>query len=294
MLRMASPDAAQTTPVIPSDSPRSKFLRYARAVSKEHPQLFPITPATRPLVVGVDLRTLGPKPADYEDLLHLLRRDVVTPVLVVFADDAAELAEAWMQACGVDERHVIDYTDRETASRFLDAMEFGVSTMRGEECRGWRTCRTFDVHSEIDAHHASVNDLNVEDRIRAAVLAAAGFGLGTDVIVSLGPTVGRADVGDNDIVATVQPQDLHPVFGHYLRMTGNRTIAEYRAVSPAISAVRKMEPPSVTEMYDIGLASLIGWLDMFRFVALRLRDLQALAEIDTVRTRIRRAARAAR
>ncbi|BBY90718.1 hypothetical protein MGALJ_03870 [Mycobacterium gallinarum] len=55
--------AAQTPLVIPSDGPHSKFVRYARAVAKEHPQLFPITPATRPLVVGLDLRTLGPQPA---------------------------------------------------------------------------------------------------------------------------------------------------------------------------------------------------------------------------------------
>jgi hypothetical protein len=281
-----------TTPVIPSDGPHAKFLRYPRAVAKEHPQLFPITPATRPLVVGLDLRTLGPQPADYEDLVHVLRRDVVTPMLLVFADDDADLAQAWIQACEVEERFVIDYTDRASASRFMDAMEFSVSTMRGEERRGWRNCSTFDVYSEIDAHNAPTTDLAVEDRVRAAVLAATGFGLGADVIVSLGPTVGREDVGDNDIVTTVTPADLHPVFGHYLRMTGNRTVAEYRSVGPGISVVQKSEPPSVTEMYDIGLASLLGWLDMFRIVAVQLKDFQAVAEIDTLRTRIRRAARA--
>jgi hypothetical protein len=288
---MASPIAAQIAPVIPSDAPDSKFVRYVHAVAKEHPQLFPITPATRPLVVGLDLRTLGPEPAEYEDLVHVLRRDVVAPMLMVFGDDTG-LAERWMQACEVEDRYIIDYTDRASAGRFADAMEFGVSTMWGEERRGWRNCRTFDVYSEIDAHHAPTTDLTVDDRVRAAVLAAAGYGFGTDVIVSLGPTAARADVGDNDIVTTVTPDDLHPVFGHYLRMTGNRTVAEYRSVGPRMSVVQKMEPPSVTEMYDIGLASLLGWLDMFRIVALQLKDIQAVAEIDTVRTRIRRAARA--
>lgn len=289
---MASPyTAVPTAPVIPSDGPRSKFLRYIRAVAGERPQLFPITPATRPLVVGLDLRTLGPEPADYADLVHVLRRDVVTTKLMLFGDDTS-LAEKWMQACEVEDRYVIDFTDRAGADRFADAMEFGVSTMYGEERRGWRNCRTFDVYSEIDAHNAATADLTVDDRIRAAVLAAAGHGLGTDVIVSLWPTVGRADVSDNDIVTTVNPEDLHPVFGHYLRVTGNRTVAEYRSGGTAMSVVQKMEPPSVTEMYDIGLASLVGWLDMFRLVALRLKDIQALAEIDTLRTRIRRAARA--
>lgn len=163
----------------------------------------------------------------------------------------------------------------------------------GAGTAGWRNCRTFDVYSEIDAQNAPTTDLAVEDRVRAAVLAATGFGFGADVIVSLGPTVGRADVGDNDTVTTVTPEDLHPVFGHYLRMTGNRTVAEYRSVGPGFSVVQKSEPHSVTRMYDIGLESLLRWLDMFRIVASTLlRDQQAVAEIDTIRTRIRRAARA--
>ena len=88
-----------------------------------------------------------------------------------------------------------------------------MSTMQGEERVAFRSCRTFDIYSMIDAQHWPTTDLSADDRIRAAVLAAAGNGLGTDVIVSLGPTVGRADVGDNDIVTTVSPDDLHPVFG---------------------------------------------------------------------------------
>jgi hypothetical protein len=160
--------------------------------------------------------------------------------------------------------------------------------MQGEERVAFRSCRTFDIYSMIDAQHSPTTDLSADDRIRAAVLAAAGYGLGTNVIVSLGPTVGRADVGDNDIVTTVSPDDLHPVFGHYLRMTGNRTVAEYR--SPGI--VRTLQPPSIREMYDIGLFSQLGWLDMFRLVAPCLPNADAVAAIDTLRTRIRRAARA--
>ena len=74
--------------------------------------------------------------------------------------------------------------------------------------------------------------------------------------LSLAPTVGRADVGDNDIVTSVTPDDLHPVFGHYLRMTGNRTVAEYRYSATFGNVTETMEPPSVKEVYDIGLASL--------------------------------------
>jgi hypothetical protein len=283
---------SQTPLVIPSDGPHSKFVRYARAVAKEHPQLFPITPATRPLVVGLDLRTLGPQPADYEDLVHVLRRDVVIPMLMVFEDDDAALPTAWKEACEVEEHYVIHYTDPQSVGRFLDSVEFSVSTMRGEERRGWRKCHFFDIYALLDAQNTTATDLSRDDRIRGAVLASAGFGLGTDVVVSLAPTVGRADVGDNDIVTSVTPEDLHPVFGHYLRMTGNRIVAEYRYSATFGKVTEKTEPPSIKEVYDIGLASLVGWLDMFRLVAAQLGDIRALAEIETIRIRIRRAARA--
>jgi hypothetical protein len=282
-----------STLVIPLHAPESKFMRYVRAVSPQRSQLFPIVPATRPMVVGLDLRTLGLNPADYGDLVHVLRRNELSPKLFLFVDDDPQLADEWMRVCEVGERYVIDYTDPQSANRFQGALEFGVSTMRGDERWEWHNCRTFDVYSVIDGHDAPTSDVGLEDRIRAAVLAAAGYGLGTDVIVTLAPTVGRADVGDNDIVTTVTPEDLHPVFGHYLRMTGNRTVAEHRSFGQTISVVQKMEPPSLTEMYDIGLYSLLGWLDMFRNgVAERLGNAEAVAEIDTVRLRIRRAARA--
>lgn len=292
MAFMASANAARNTLTIPSDGPHTKFVRYARAVAKEYQPLFPLTPATRPMVVGLDLRTLGPQPADYEDLVHVLRRDVVIPMLMVFEDDDAALSTAWMEICEVEEHYVIHYTDPESVGRFLDSVEFSVSTMCGEERRGWRKCHFFDIYALFDAQTATVSDLSNDDRARAAVLASTGYGLGTDVVVSCAPTVGRADVGDNDIVTTVTPDDLHPVFGHYLRITGNRTVAEYRYGGPAVSVTEKMEPPSMKKVYDIGLASLVGWLDMFHIVAEQLGDIRALAEIETIRTRIRRAARA--
>jgi hypothetical protein len=150
-----APMASPTTPsalAIPADAPRSKFVRYVRAVSAEYAPLFPITPATRPLVVGLDLRTLGPRPADYEELVHVLRRDVVTSKLMVFADDDTARADEWMRVCEAEDRHVIHYTNPQGAGRFMDALEFGLSTMQGERRRAARRCHTFDVYSVIDAH----------------------------------------------------------------------------------------------------------------------------------------------
>lgn len=129
-------------------------------------------------LISLRLRSLGPHPADYGELVHVLRRGEVAPKLLLFVSDDARIADEWMQACEVEDRYVIEYTDQQSAGRFMDALEFSVSTMRGDERRGWRNCRTFDVYSMIDAHDSPATDLTVQDRVRAAVLAAAGYGLG--------------------------------------------------------------------------------------------------------------------
>jgi hypothetical protein len=60
--RMASPNNP-SAPSIPSDAPRSKFVRYVRATtSNDYTLLFPITPATRPL--PADDRQAQPHPTE--------------------------------------------------------------------------------------------------------------------------------------------------------------------------------------------------------------------------------------
>ncbi|WP_156769769.1 hypothetical protein [Nocardia sp. 852002-20019_SCH5090214] len=268
--------------------PQTKFVRYARAVSSDYTHLFPTTPATRPLVVGIDLRTLGATATDYPELLTILRRDVVTPKLILRRDDDPQLAKPWLRACEIDEIHTLSWTDQQSAARMADALEFTVSTTCGGQKTGWRKCHLFDIYPVLDANAAATADLSSTERIDAAVLAAAGYGLGADVIVSLASTVGRADVADNDIVTTVTPDDLQAVFGHYLRMTGNRKIAEIRSGN----VVSTMQPPSMTELYNIGVAALVPFLDTLRLTALMLGKMEAVAEIESLFTRLRRAARA--
>lgn len=285
---MAPPADSDEALLIPPDAPQSKFVRYARAVSSDYAPLFPKTPATRPMVVGVDLHTLGSDPSAYEQLVGLLRREELTPKLLQYADDDTDLGQAWMQATDEVDLHVINFTGLDSAARFMDALEFTVSTIRGQQRRGWRKCHTFDVYSVIDASQSHTSDLSLDDRIRAAVLAAAGYGLGTDVIVTQAPTVGRADVGDNDIVTTVRPDDLHPVFGHYLRMTGNRDIDKHTFAGGEMTT----HTPSIAAFYDAGIDSHIPFLQILHIVAASLGKLEAVAEIDSLRTRLRRAARA--
>ncbi|HZE15459.1 MAG TPA: hypothetical protein VE197_06970, partial [Mycobacterium sp.] len=115
--------------VIPAKAPQSKFMRYARAVSSEYTPLFPIVPAARAMV-GHRSPYPRPHPADHGELVGVLRRGEVTLKLLLFVDDDPGLADEWMPAFEVEDRDVIDYTDQPCAARFMDAMEFGVSTMR--------------------------------------------------------------------------------------------------------------------------------------------------------------------
>ena len=125
---------------IPSGAPAAKFVRYAHAVSKDHPLLFPITPATRPLTVGVDLGTLRGNPTVYPDLVHTLRRSEVSPKLLVRRDDDPTRAEPWTQACKIDQLHTIGFTDAASAQRTADALEFAVTTTRAGETTASRRC----------------------------------------------------------------------------------------------------------------------------------------------------------
>ncbi|MFB8006939.1 hypothetical protein [Nocardia sp. NPDC056000] len=274
---------------IPSGAPHNKFTRYARSVSSDHTHLFPMVPTTRPLVVGIDLRTLGMDPRAYPDLLEIARRrDIVAVKLLIRRNDDAAIAESWMQAIEIDELHTLSFTDRESASRFGDALEFSVHSTRAGQIAAMRMCRFFDIYTVLDAHDATTTDLSDTDRLDAAVLAAVGYALGTDVIVSLAPTVGRADVADNDVVTTVTPEDLAPVFGHYLRMTGNCIIAQICTGR----SVNEVGARSITEFYANGVAAVAPLLDTLHLAARLAGKTEAAADVETVQARLRRAARA--
>jgi hypothetical protein len=53
------------------------------------------------------------------------------------------------------------------------------------------------------------SDSSVDVYVRAVVLAAAGQLLRTDLIVTLTPTGGGTDMGNNDVVTAVKSEDLY-------------------------------------------------------------------------------------
>ena len=58
------------------------------------------------------------------------------------------------------------------------------------------------------------NPLTIEQRHHAAAYAAAANALGIDAILTNAPTAGRCDVADNDVVASITPDDAVALIGH--------------------------------------------------------------------------------
>lgn len=116
------------------------------------------------------------------------------------------------------------------ASRFLDTVQFPVTTTYSEHDWSRTTANFFDIYQRLDEQAAPPNTapLTLDQRHRAAAFAAAAAALGVDAIVTNMPTAGRADVADNDVVVSVTADDAVAVIGHYLRVTGNPVVGVER------------------------------------------------------------------
>lgn len=274
-------------PVIPQAAPTHKFVRYVRAVEESQQLLFPMTPSTRRLRVGVDIDALGSEPNKYRQLITDLRRQEVE-VFLLTGDGTKDLTAKWLAACRTNRYHSHDFPGIDNATRMLDSVDFWVQTFEGDNNIASSLCHFFDMYATLDAAMSPKDDLTADDRIQAAVIAAAAYVLGIDVMVSISPTVGRADVADNDIVTTVSPDDLRPIFGHYLRMTGNTVISEHRTAN----SVRTTRGHSITDIYESGVRSLLPYTEMLQLVAAQLGKQTAVSELASIITRVRRASRA--
>lgn len=115
--------------VLPDDVPKRRFMRYVRAPHGEHRPLYPLTPAPRPLRVGLDLSTLGPEPPDIADFVSVLRRrPEVDPALLVLGEQRDDLTEPWRQRLDCTVVHVVDYRSFGELEKVADASQVWVST----------------------------------------------------------------------------------------------------------------------------------------------------------------------
>jgi len=145
----------------------------------------------------------------------------------------------------------------------------------------------------MQAQERGDDDLAAEDRYRAAALAAAGTSLNVDVIVTNAPTAGRPDVADNDILISVRPEDLIPIFGHYLRSISEsrfRIVKGHLVGGGAIESTTGAH--SVNELYEMGIDSGMRFFECLLLVSGMARHQSVASALRSIRTRINRAARA--
>ena len=278
---------------IPGGQPNQRFVRYVRPPIKDdekHPPLFALRPATRPLRLGIDGTTV-PTPPDGLLTRFFGRKEIDVQLMVPAGEQAPS---AWTAALGDPVVRQIGFSSVETAGRLLDTVQFSVVT---ETEKGWSrgTAHFFDVYQQLDAQaaRADAEQLTLEQRHHAAAYAAAAAAVGIDAIVTSAPTVGRVDVADNDVVASVTPDEAVALIGHYLRMTANPVVNVRRGGLVGGGTWEKTESTATIEnFYDWGVVSNMPYFDCLPTIAARMGDAETVAALKSIRVRLARAARA--
>lgn len=281
------------TIAIPTGQPTSRFMRYVRAPIRETsdlPSLYPLTPATRPLRLGIDTTTLPQPPDGY--LATFFERDEIVVELLVPAD--GQVPDAWRAALQDPLVHEIGFTTVERAAKELDTRFFWIKTESERRSSSTRA-HFFDIFQHLDAQTepAGAEPISLAERHHAAAYAAAAAQLGIDLIVTGAPTAGRSDVADNDVVASATPDDAVAIIGHYLRMTHNPIVEVQRGRLAGGGTWERSESTStIANFYDWGVTSKMAYFDVFPELAARKGDLETVSALGSVRARLARAARA--
>src|SRR5699024_6253258 len=216
------------TLTIPDDEPRFRFMRYVRphrgSAGKDKGALFPIRPGLRKIRIAVDVDTLS---LQSEELMRVLAREEEVEVFLLVQNSASEPRE-WMSELGLPQWYKFNFTTVDESPKMGDTSEVEISGYENGEIVLSTRGSFFDVYSQLD--HRVYDSLegsggiSLTDRHRAAALACAAEAIAADVTVTNSPTAGRSDVSDNDIILSLTPSQLWPLFGHYLRVTGNQVL----------------------------------------------------------------------
>lgn len=283
--------------IVPRGLPNHRFVRYVRppvsSPGRESVPLYPLQPATRQIRVLVDTGTL--EQPSVEALVALLTRSEIESCLVVQNDD--DSPSDWMNALSIDRWYRFHFTTVDEAPRMGDSSVVGVEGFVGDDQVLDATGHFFGVYPQLDHHRGEVaadhDELSIADRHRAAALASAAGTLGADVIVTGARTAGRHDVADNDIAISLSPDQFTPLFGHYLRTTGNRDleVSSGQLVGGG-SYKRTHSARSVTDMYEAGIDASAPHLTAIRLMALGAGDQGLVDSMTAINTRLGRAARA--
>lgn len=281
---------------VPDGAPRYRFMRYVRpprqtTASSAEDALFPTRPNTRRIRVGLDVKTL---PAPTRELMQILgRADDVEPILLVQNDDTEPTA--WTRALENRRWYRYSFTTIEEAPRSGDISEVGVTGYEdGEWCLSTHG-EFFGLWSQLD--HSQTTDTTsavaLADRHNAAAITSAAAAIWVDVIVTASPTADRDDIANNDTIVSVTPEQLLPLFGHYLRMTGNPTILTRTGrLQGGGRFVRTSNANSIADLYSGGIAASVPHLTVIRAMATANTDHSLSRSTEAITLRLSRAARA--
>lgn len=243
--------------------------------------------------MGIDVRTL-PEPTS--ELWRVVGRDQeVEPVLLVQNDDKEPTT--WLQALGTHDWYRFQFTSVEDTPKFGDGSTVAVSGYRDGECWRHTSGNFFSICAQLDEatrdSHSDDGDLTLADRHRAAAMASAAGVVGVDVIVTAAPTALRDDIADNDSVISVTPGQLLPLFGHYLRRTGNQVLVSAKGqMQGGGTFVEKLNAVSITGLYAAGVDASVPHLTAIRLMAEYVGDAALIESMRAISLRLSRAARA--
>jgi hypothetical protein len=281
------------TITIPSGQPNHRFTRYVRPPIKEDekfPPLFPLRPTTRQLRLGIDVTTLPGPPEGF--LARFFDRVEIDVQLLV--SEGQDVPDAWTTALPGATVVRVRFTSVHEA--WPMGMVMGVGLAADSETRHFRgNANFFPAYQQLDAQTAPPGGepLTIEQRHHGAAYAAAAGAVGIDAIVTTAPTVGRADVADNDVVASVTPREAVSLIGHYLRMTANPIVDVKRGGLVGGGTWENTESTATIEnFYDWGVVSDMTYFDCFPVIAVQQGDMATVAALKSIRVRLVRAARA--
>jgi hypothetical protein len=200
----------------------------------------------------------------------------------------------WRAALHEPPVHEIGFTTVEKAGKELDTRYFWITT-ESEHKMSRTRAHFFDIFQQFDAQvaPADAEPISIEQRHHTAAYAAAAAALGIDVNVTGAQTASRRDVADNDVVASVTPDDAVAIIGHYLRMTHNPKVEVQRGRLVGGGTYERTESTAtLANFYDWGVVSKMTYFDVFPQLAAREGDVATVGALKSIRTRLARAARA--
>lgn len=255
--------------------------------------LFPLRPNTRKLRVAVDVQTIG-QPT--RELLRVLSRDEEVDPLLLVQNDEPKPTE-WIQTLGTPRWYRFTFTTVAEAPKFADSSTVGISGYEDDERTLAAWGHFFSVYALLDdaarAAYSQDAEIMLTDRHRASALASAAGAIGADVVVTASPTAGRHDVGDNDLVVSVTPGQLVPLFGHYLRTTGNTVLASAKGLLVGGGTfVQSYKATSVADLYLAGINASVPRLTAIQLMATAGADKTLVGSMQAIALRLSRAARA--